>query len=188
MKHLARYVGFLGLSVLVSSCAHMPQTPPTFDEGQSPAVRTTAEFDQIVSDVAEHEGKAIKLAGRIRRIEETEEGYKVLASWLPFPAPKDYDRGPRDAGSDDGIRFIVYYPEKVKKRVFFIIKGNKFVLEGTVGGTETAIVDMFGKRQDLLYITASCVRVWETGQSTIGTTADSEEYAGAIARTFCVGK
>ncbi len=63
-------------------------------------------------------------------------------------------------------------------------QGNKFIVEGTVKGTKNALISLFGNEKSLLYVNAKCVHVWETGQSSLSKSPDSD-YLEARRKTFC---
>jgi hypothetical protein len=53
-----------------------------------------------------------------------------------------------------------------------------------VEGTKKALVNVFGPRQNLLYVNTKCVHIWETGEAEIRATADSE-FPDVRERTLC---
>ena len=184
LKKTPVMAAFCGL-LIITGCAVPPQSEePDFSDDKVPAVRSPSEFDQVLSDSASNKGQAIKLAGRVDRIESTDEGYKVTANWLPYPPARRIDQGPKDVQMKESRRFLIFFRGKVKSRPFYLVRGNRFVMEGTIGGTQRAVVDIFGTQSDLLYVHADCVRVWETGIAGGGTEPDSQ-YPDAVARTFC---
>ena len=186
MRKLPLYVNVAAVLVLLSGCASPEErkAETLFGSDQIPAVKSTDQLDKIVGDIPAHQGKPIRLAGRVLRVDSVEGGYTALARWLPYPSPRRVDKGPKDDQADDGPRFVISYRGIVKDRPYTSL-GNKFVLEGTVNGTRKTVVDVFGTQKDLLHVDARCVRVWETGVSDIGGTPDSD-IPLAVSRTFCV--
>ena len=72
-----------------------------------------------------------------------------------------------------------------EKSVFYTTRGNKFLLEGNVEGIKKALVNIFGNEENLLYVNAKCVHVWETGGEKISSGYAESEYAETRERTLC---
>ncbi len=188
MKQLPIMLGVTCLSLLFSSCTLPTGTEPTFPQDSSPQITSLAQFDQILSDVEGQKGKMMKLAGQVERVESTDEGYKALVNWLPYPPARRVYKGPQVVKLDEGRRYLIFFRGKVNttQRPLFI-QGNRFVVEGKVKGTENTVIDMFGTQKDLLSINANCVRIWETGMATDSSDPDSQ-YPLPVARTICAAK
>ena len=145
-------------------------------------VTTSAQFDEMAGNSANYLGKETKLAGAVVSIDKTDEGYLVLARWLPYPKTKA-DQGPKVTQTDDTRHFLIRFVGK-REKVFYTTRGNKFLLEGTVEGEKKALVNVFGPRQNLLYVNTKCVHIWETGEAEISATHDSE-FPDVRERTLC---
>ena len=158
-----------------------------FPEGASPRVSTTADFQKFVSEVESKKGKIVKLAGRMIGFDPAEEGTIILAEWLPYPADLDLEDGPKDHDVDTGLRFALRYPGETHDPQFKW-KGNKFILEGTIQGKRTVVLDMFGTQKSLPYVIARCIHLWESGETEEFDQPDLQFKGPHIARTFCVGK
>ena len=186
MRRLLRLLSFAGAMIVLAACASPQErkAESLFQGEQIPAVTSVTQFDKMVTDISAYQGKDVRLAGRIQRVDETEEGYRALVRWLPYPPPRLIDQGPQDVQGEEGQHFVVTYRGKAKRR-HFIVLGNKFVLEGRVEGTSRTVVDVFGQRRDLLVVKARCVRVWETGASGVVHGSPDTDYPEAVSRTFC---
>jgi len=184
MKHNILVFSVVGLIALGAGCATPQDSPPLYpkDSGAQ-VVATVSQFDTIAENPDGHVGQEIKLAGRVDTLEETPEGYQVLAKWLPYPEKKALDQGPRDPKVDPRRHFLIRFKGK-RDRTFVTTHGNKFILEGTVAGTKGTLINMFGLRKDLLYVNATCVHVWETGIDVISQDPDSE-FPDVRNKTFC---
>ena len=186
MKYATVVFAFVGLGVLVSGCAATTgsnRLSPT----EGPIVRTSSEFDDMAKDVTAHEGERVKLAGRVQRVESQDDGYRVLAKWLPYPAAKMFDEGPKDIPSEDARHFIVKYRGKVRQN-FSLVKGNTFIINGNIEGTRETVISVVGRKANLLLVNADCVRIWETGQSPVATSPDSQFLDSYFSHTFCVSE
>ncbi len=89
----------------------------------------------------------VKLAGRMIGFDPTDEGTVILAEWLPYPVDLDLEDGPKDHDVDTGMRFALRYPGETHDPQL-IWKGNKFIMEGTIQGTRTMVLDMFGHQKN----------------------------------------
>ena len=179
-------LAFFGSVFFLSGCAGMEKTPVMPKDFKGERITSIDQFKQVLSQAEGRKGKAIQLAGRLRTVQETQDGYKVFASWLPYPSEAIED-GPRDDQTGPVPNFLFYFHGKVKEKVFTIVQGNTFILDGTVKGTEKAVVNILGEEKDLLTVSVECVRIWETGTSSPGS-GRSMDYPGEIARTFCSQK
>lgn len=180
-------IAIASLFLLFAGCAQMGKTEtPPYPIGKVGAVTSLAQFDQWVEEAPDSKGKEIRLAGRIQNIESTDKGYEVLAKWRPYPAGLRIMGDLNAVPSDQGRHFLMYYQGKPNAD-FRSWRENMFIMEGTVEGTRSAVVDVFGTKKDLLYVRVNCVHVWETGESVMGTDPDSQ-YNSARERTLCVEK
>lgn len=182
MKQRIMKIGFAGWVALLSACAPTQDRPPGHSVGEI-GVTSVSQLDERRTG---NSGAAIRLAGRIQRIDSTADGYDVLASWLPYPTEFRLGSAPMEALPDQVRHFVFHFHGKPKSP-FTTWKGNKFILEGRVEGTRDTVVDMFGTTKALLYVRADCVRVWETGGDTVNRDPDAE-YPDAMAHTFCARK
>lgn len=123
------------------------------------------------------------LAGAIVGIDETDEGYQVLAKGLPYPKSQP-EEGPIASESDGKRHFLFRFVGK-REREFYTIRGNKLLLAGTVEGTKKGLVHLLGSEKDLLFINAKCVHLWETGESNVSSGQGASEYGPARQRTLC---
>ena len=192
MRRLLTVLSYAGIMFVLAGCASPEKQKAAALLGgeQIPAVTSATQFDKMASEVSAYQGTGVRLAGRIQRVEETDEGYRALVRWLPYPPPKDVDQGPTDIEGEGlsatkGQHYVVTYPGKIKRR-HYIVKGNKFVLKGTVEGTSRTVVNVFGQRKDLLVVKARCVRVWETGTSPVEHMTPDTDYPEAVSHTHCV--
>ena len=173
----------LGLMGLQNGCAPHPGSDLLFPKGNGAKMVTTgAQFDEMAGNSEKYLGHETMLAGAVMSIDHTDEGYFVLAKWLPYPKTKA-DKGPKAGQADDTRHFLIRFLGK-REKVFYTTRGNKFLLEGTVEGTKKALVNVFGPRQNLLYVNTKCVHIWETGEAEIRATADSE-FPDVRERTLC---
>ncbi len=181
--------------LLLGGCAAQYQTEPMFPEDAAPAITSAAQFDSIDSGAESYKRKTMKLAGRIHSVDATEQGALILADWLPFPKDIGLEEGPPDTPDAQGRRFVFLFPGTVRDPFIpgpgydpkAAWEGNRFVLEGTVEGKKTMVLDIFGGEKSLLYLSARCIHVWETGEGEIADQPDSQ-WGGTIARTFCAMK
>jgi len=180
-------LAFCSAIFLLAGCSGV-QSPPMMPEDVKGArVKSIDQFNQILSNAGNRKGQTIELAGRLERVEETQDGYKVFASWLPYPSSGAIEEGPRVDQEGPFPNFLFYFRGKVKEKAFTTIQGDTFILNGTIQGTEKTIVDMLGAEKDLLTLFAGCVRIWDTGATSEGRSLDVE-YPGVISRTFCSQK
>ena len=158
--------GLLGLVCLQSACTTTPGSELLAPKGnEDKMVILGTQFDDMAGNPSQYQGRTAMLAGAIVSIDETDEGYRVLASWLPYPKARP-EEGPM-AGESDGKRhFLIRFVGK-REREFYTIRGNKFLLEGTVEGTHKGVVHLLGSEKDLLHVNAKCVHLWETGESDV---------------------
>ena len=152
------------------------------DDKGAKIVTTSSQFDEMAGNSENYLGQETKLAGAVVSIEETAEGYLVLARWLPYP--KQVDQVPQVGQTDDSRHFLIRFVGKRKKE-FYTTRGNKILLEGTVAGTKKALVNVFGPEQNLLYVNTKCVKIWETGQDDDSSSQMDSEYPPTRQRTLC---
>lgn len=191
-KYLSAVRGFLGILVVSSGCQGLPTTEPTFPEDDVRAVRTATQFDALVQQAGRGERMQIKLAGRVVRVEVTDQGAVVLANWLPFPRHTSLESAPSDSQAAGGREFVFLFPGKIgdpftPNGVYDPAagwEGNRFLMEGALAGIKTMTVEALGEEKSLLYVTVRCIHVWETGESELASQPDSQ-WAGSVARTFC---
>ena len=181
-------LALFGSILVLTGCSGFQNPDMMPVEPKGSGVKDLEQFNQILSNVDSRKGQKIQLAGRLQRVEEIQDGYKVFASWLPYPSSGSIEEGPRDNQQRPVPNFLFYFHGKIGEKVFSIIQGNTFILEGTIQGTEKYMVNMFGAEKNLLTLAAGCVRIWETGTTSMEGTGVSVEYPGAIARTFCSKK
>jgi len=175
----------LGLMGLQNGCATPPDSDLLFPKGNGAKMVTTgAQFDDMAGNSKKYLGHETMLAGAVVSIDQTDEGYLVLAKWLPYPKTRA-DKGPK-AGQSDGKRhFLIRFVGK-REKVFYTTRGNLFLLEGKVEGKKKALVNIFGNKEDLLYVDAKCVHVWETGEEDQVRSRESDsEYGETRERTLC---
>ena len=175
----------LGLMGLQNGCAPHPGSDLLFPKGNgAKMVTTSAQFDEMAGNVENYLGQETMLAGAVVSIDHTDEGYFVLAKWLPYPKTQA-DKGPVASESDGNRHFLIRFVGK-RKKVFYTTRGNKFLLEGNVEGTKKALVNVFGPKRNLLYVNAKCVHIWETGEEgKIGLNETDIEYGETRERTLC---
>ena len=183
MRKAILLFSLLGVVGLQSGCAPHPGSDLLFPKGSGAKIVTTsAQFDEMAGNSEKYLGHETMLAGAVMSIDQTDEGYLVLAKWLPYPKTQA-DKGPTVSQSDGSRHFLVRFVGK-REKVFYTTRGNKFLLEGKVEGTKKALVNIFGNEESLLYVNTKCVHIWETGEAEISATADSE-FPDVRERTLC---
>lgn len=176
--------GILGLVGLQMGCTPLPGSDLLSSKSNgTKTVTSSSQFDELADNPSSYLGQEKRLAGAVVSIDPTEEGYLVLAEWLPYPK-KQVEEGPQVDQSDRSRHFLIRFIGKWKKE-FYTTRGNLFLLEGTVEGTKKALVNVFGPRKDLLYVNARCVRVWETGQDDSRSSQLDNQYPPTRVRTLC---
>jgi len=175
----------VGLMGLQNGCAPHPGSDLLFPQGNGEKIVTTSsQFDEMAGNFEKYLGHETMLAGAVMSIDQTDEGYFVLAKWLPYPKTQA-DKGPTVSQSDGDRHFLIRFVGK-RKKVFYTTRGNLFLLEGNVEGTKKALVNIFGNEESLLYVNAKCVHVWETGaEDKIGLNETDNEYGETRERTLC---
>jgi hypothetical protein len=184
MKKAIIVLGILGLVGLQIGCANLPGSDLLSSKSNgTKTVTTSQQFDEIADNSSSYLGQEKKLAGAVFSIDQTAEGYLILAEWLPYPQA-GLEEGPKIDRSQRSRHFLIRFTGK-REREFYTTRGNTFLLEGTVEGTEKALVSVFGPRQDLLYVKARCIRMWETGQDTDSSSQMDNPYPPRRSRTLC---
>ena len=174
-------LGFMGLQ---NGCAPHPGSDLLFPKGNGAKMVTTgAQFDEMAGNSEKYLGHETMLAGAVMSIDQTDEGYLVLAKWLPYPTTH-VDTGPRAGQANEKRHFLIRFVGKSKK-VFYTTRGNKFLWEGKVEGTKKALVNVFGPEGNLLYLNTRCVHVWETGELEISGDSMDSQYPETRERTLC---
>jgi len=178
-------LSLLGLVGLQNGCATPPDSDLLFPQGNGAKLVTTgAQFDEMAGNSKKYLGHETMLAGAVVSIDQTAEGYLVLAKWLAYPKTQA-DKGPTVSQSDGNRHFLIRFVGKRKKE-FYTTRGNLFLLEGKVEGTKKALVNIFGNEEDLLHVDAKCVHVWETGEEDqVGSRESDSEYGETRERTIC---
>ena len=94
----------LGLVGLQSGCTTRAGSDVSFPfKGNGAIIVTTGtQFDEMAGNSEKYLGHETKLAGAVVSIDQTDEGYLVLAKWLPYPKTQA-DQGPK-VGQSDGKR------------------------------------------------------------------------------------
>jgi len=174
----------LGLMGIQNGCAPHPGSDLLFPKGNGAKIVTTSsQFDEMAGNSEKYLGHEMMLAGAVVSIDQTDEGYLVLAKWLPYPQTQA-DKGPKVGQTDGKRHFLIRFVGK-REKVFYTTRGNLFLLEGNVEGTKKALVNIFGNEENLLYVNAKCVHVWETGEAKISSGYAESEYAETRERTVC---
>ena len=185
MKKGILILGLFGFVILSIGCATTPGSELLVSKGnEDKMVTSSAQFDDMAGNSSKYQDRIVMLAGAIMNIEQTDEGYLVLAKWLPYPKIRP-EEGPRASKLDGDRHFLIRFVGKREKE-FYSIHGNKFLLEGTVKGTKQGVVNLFGPKMDLLFVNAKCVHVWETGEDEVSSGQGDSEYSPVRARTLCV--
>ena len=183
MRKAILVLSVLGLVGLQSGYPTHAASDVFFPEDKGAKIVTTSsQFDEIAGNSENYVGQETKLSGAVVSIDQTAEGYLVLARWLPYP--KQTDQIPEVGQTDDSRHFLIRFVGK-REKVFYTTRGNKFLLEGKVAGTKKALVNVFGPRKDLLYINAKCIKIWETGEDDDNSSQRDSEYAPTRKRTLC---
>ncbi len=193
MRNLKTLIRVIILLALPLGCVPASQRDPVFPDDQVPAIINTTDFDRIWDNLDGYKGMTLKLAGRIVDTTATQGGALILAAWLPYVSHFNLEDGPPDTAVEHPRHFAFLFPgiagDPFAKGPDYdpqaAWEGNKFVLEGTVKGSRTMVVNVLGQEKAMLLISARCIHVWETGESEPSDQPDSQ-WAGQIARTFCV--
>ena len=174
----------LGLVGMQNGCTTPLDSDLMFPERDGAKIVTTsAQFDEMAGNSEKYLGHEVKLAGAVVSIDQTDEGYLVLAKWLPYPTTQ-VDKGPRAGQANEKRHFLIRFVGK-RKKVFYTTRGNKFLWEGKVEGTKKALVNLFGPEGNLLYLNTRCVHVWETGELEISGDSMDSQYPETRERTLC---
>lgn len=184
MRKKILVLGILGLVGLQIGCSTLPGSDLLSSKSNgTKTVTTSPQFDEIANNPSSYVGQERKLAGAVVSMDQTDEGYIILAEWLPYPETQ-LEEGPKMGQSDRSRHFLIRFIGKREKE-FYTTRGNIFLLEGTVEGTKRALVNVFGPRKDLLYVNAKCIRIWETGQDPDSSSQRDVEYPPTRSRTLC---
>ena len=195
MKNFKPFLSSLIIFSLPLGCISSSTTEPVFPEDQTPAIISANDFDRIWDNLDGYKNKTVKIAGRIVDTSSTPEGAVILATWIPYVPHFDLEDGPPDTAPELSRNFAFLFPgiagDPFAKGPDYdplvAWEGNKFVLEGTVKGSRKMLLSVVGEEKTMLFIKAQCIHVWETGESEATSQPDSQ-WAGQIARTFCVRK
>lgn len=184
MKKAIIVFSVLGLVGLQSGCTTLPGSDLLTSKGnEEKMVTTSSQFDEMAGNSSRYLGQEKMVAGAIVSIDQADEGYLVLAEWLPYPKTQ-LEQGPVASQTDGDRHFLIRFIGKREKE-FYTTRGNIFLLEGTVEGTKKALVQVFGPRKELLYINAKCVHIWETGQDDARSSQIDNAYPSTRNRTVC---
>jgi hypothetical protein len=139
-------LGIVGLVGLQIGCTALPGSDLLSSKSNgTKTVTTSSQFDEIADNPSGYLGQEKKLAGAVVSIDQTDEGYLVLAQWLPYPATQA-EQGPQASKSSGNRHFLIRFVGK-REREFYTVRGNKFLLEGKVEGTKKALVNLFGSKK-----------------------------------------
>ena len=155
---------------------------PTFPENGGETLKGSTEFGVLSATPDTYMGRAVRLAGRMVSVEETDQGTMILAEWLPFPEPGQY--GPAEAVPVKIRRFTLHYPGKIDPMGLWY--GNKFIVTGAVTGT-SPMVTADGATKTIPNIKARCLHVWKTGDSELSDSNPDVEQTGfpPLEQTYC---
>ena len=107
----------LGLMGLQNGCAPHPGSDLLFPQGNGAKIVTTSsQFDEMAGNSEKYLGHETMLAGAVMSIDQTDEGYLVLAKWLPYPKTQ-IDKGPVASESDGDRHFLIRFVGKRKKEL-----------------------------------------------------------------------
>ena len=174
----------LGLVSLQSGYTTHADSQELFPKDKGAKIVTTnSQFDEIAGNSEKYVGQETKLAGAVVSIDQTDEGYLVLAKWLPY-SKANVDQPPQNGQSDNDRHFLIRFVGKREKE-FYTTRGNKFLFEGKVEGTRKALVTVFGPRKNLLYVNAKCIKIWETGEDDDNSSQRDVEYPPVRHRIVC---
>lgn len=149
-------VAFAGLT---QACAGGVQS---FPENGTSAISHRSEFGAIIAHPDTYQGQAVRLAGRIIGVQETETGTLLLAKWMPFPDSKGKSERDIPNGLSNGTgsdNFSVFYPGKLDGKARW--RGNEFLAIGTMEGNRQ-VATMTGRIQEVPALKADCLRIWTT--------------------------
>ncbi|GJL68584.1 MAG: hypothetical protein NPIRA06_12190 [Nitrospirales bacterium] len=177
-------LGIFGLVSLQIGCAALPGSDLLLSKANgTKTVTTDQQFDELADNSSSFLHQEKRLAGAVVSIDQTDEGYLILAEWLPYPKMA-LEEGPKIGQSDRSRHFLIRFVGK-REKDFYTTRGNIFLMEGTVEGTKKALVNVFGPRKDLLYVKAKCIRIWETGQDRDSSSQLDSQYPPRRNRTLC---
>ena len=186
------FLGFVLILSLPLGCAAL-ESDPVFPDDQAPVIISVTDFDRIWDNLDTYKGMTVKIAGRILDTTQTSDGAIILANWIPYVTHFELEDGPPDTTHMHLRHFAFLFPgiagdpfakgPDYDQQVAW--EGNKFVMEGSVEGSRTLVVNLLGEERTMLLVKAQCIHVWETGESEPSDQPDSQ-WAGQIARTFCV--
>ena len=193
MGNFTRFLRYLIFLTLPLGCAALSESDSVFPDDQVPAIISVTDFDRIWDNLDDYKGMTVKIAGRIVDTTSTQDGAVVLANWLPYVSHFELEDGPPDTTHLHLRHFAFLFPgiegdpfakgPDYDQQVAW--EGNKFVMEGSIEGSRTMVVNLLGEERTMLLVRAQCIHVWETGESEPSDQPDSQ-WAGQIARTFCV--
>ncbi|MGP0594441.1 hypothetical protein ACTRXD_18130 [Nitrospira sp. T9] len=176
-------LGILGLVGLQNAYTTHAETDVFPKDKGAKIVTTNSQFEEMAGNSEKYVGQETKLAGAVVSIEQTPEGYLVLAKWLPYPK-SNVDQIPQNGKPDTDQHFLIRFIGKREKE-FYTTRGNKFLFEGKVEGTRKALVNVFGPRENLLYVNAKCIKIWETGEDPDYSSQRDVEYPPVRHRIVC---
>ena len=192
---IRNFIGFFELVFFLTlpwGCVAVSGDDPVFPDDQVPAIMSPVDFDRIWDNLEGYKGMTFKLAGRIIDTQSIDEGALILAAWVPYISHFNLEDGPPDTAALHSRHFAFLFPgitgdPFVKGPDYDPLvawEGNKFVMEGTLIGSRTMVLDALGEEKSMPLIRTQCIHVWETGKSEPSDQPD-EQWAGQIARTFC---
>ena len=193
MRYSRSFLGYVLIFFLLMGCAAVTGSEPVFPDDQVPAIISVTDFDRIWDNLDNYKGMTVKIAGRIVDTTQTSDGAITLANWIPYVSHFELEDGPPDQTHLHLRHFAFLFPgiagdpfakgPDYDQQIAW--EGNKFVMEGSVEGSRTMVVNPLGKEQTMLLVRTQCIHVWETGESEPSDQPDSQ-WADHIARTFCV--
>lgn len=180
MKSILWGFAIAGCFLIFQGCSSAPLFPTnSSDEVQK------EEFGVFVAQPDVYRGRAVKLAGRVVRVESTEKGTLIIAEWLPYPQKGQYGPGANETTGQN--RFKLLYPGVIDPWSSW--QGNRFVMTGEIEGTQEMVSSFTGVSKPVPYMVARCIHVWEVGDNTWWVQPDTEPGGYPyLQHTYCAPK
>ena len=175
MRRILLAIAVSGVVLFSQACSSVP----IFPKNDSPEVK---EFGVLVAEPDVYRGRAMKLAGRMIAVENTEKGTLIHAEWLPYP--KDGQYGPSTNQIVRQDRFTLLYPGSLDSLGAW--KGNRFIMMGKIEGTQDVVASMTGRTKPVPYMVARCLHVWKIGDNLWWDQPDTEPTGYPyLQETYC---
>ena len=177
MKSILWGLAITGTFLIFQGCS----TGPVFPNNSSKEVQKE-EFGVFIAKPEVYRGRAVKLAGRIVGVENTEKGTLIFAEWLPYPKEGQYGPSANDITGEN--RFTLLYPGTIDKGSSW--QGNRFVMTGEIKGTKDVVASFTGASKAVPHMVARCIHLWEVGDNIWWTQPDTDPGGYPyLQQTYC---